>query len=130
MLPWNSLVLFSSGALGGTMQINNWFRIVCRLPGLEREHLCSHITSPCLWAMQVRGTHFNTFNNYLTGARAMSNISKSKYLWEWISESSFTVPEELHIVMGPLGVIGILGWILIGWFRSWTERKGLPPVRL
>jgi len=45
----------------------------------------------------------------LTAARTMSKISESKYLWVGISESSFTVPEEFHIVMSPLGVIDILG---------------------
>lgn len=68
-----------------------------------------HVMSQCLWAVQVTGTHSDTFNNYLTAARAMSNISKSKYLWVGISESSFAVPEEFHVVMSPLGVIDILG---------------------
>lgn len=79
--------------------------------------------SQYLWALQVTGTHFDTVNNYLTAARTMSNISESKYLWVRISESSFTVPEEFHIVMSPLGVIDILGWARTGWFSSWTKLR-------
>lgn len=68
-----------------------------------------HIISQCLWAGQVTGTEFDAFNNYLTAARTMSNTSESKCLWVGISESSFTIPEEFHIVMSTLGVIAILG---------------------
>lgn len=67
----------------------------------------THVMSQYLGAVQVTGTHFDTFNNYLTAARTMNNLSESKHLWVGISESSFAVPKEFHVIMSPLGVIDI-----------------------